>query len=93
MQLEMAKLQQASQAKQLDSQMAMQQQAQALQAQQQLEQFKQMQENQRTTETNQARADMNAADNDTAMRLASAEIMSGEKIALSTGTGINPGTR
>jgi hypothetical protein len=36
---------------------------------------------------------MNTADNTTAMQLAQAEIMSGEKIAVSTGTGINPGTR
>jgi hypothetical protein len=36
---------------------------------------------------------MNTADNDTAMRLAAAEIATGEKFAVSTGTGINPGTR
>ena len=41
----------------------------------------------------QTRMDMNNADNDTAMQLAAAEIASGEKIAVSTGTGINPGTR
>lgn len=93
MQFEMAKLQQASQASQMQTQMALEEQMRALQAQQQLEQFRQEQENQRTTESNQTRAEMNAADNDTAMRLASAEIMSGEKIAFSTGTGINPGTR
>jgi hypothetical protein len=33
---------------------------------------------------------MNAADNETAMRLAQAEIISGEKFGVSTGTGINP---
>jgi hypothetical protein len=33
---------------------------------------------------------MNFADNQTAMRLAAAEIASGEKVAVSTGTGINP---
>ena len=93
MQFEMAKLQAAQQGQQVDAQMSMQQNAQKLQAQQQLEQFRQMQENQRTEATNQARAAMNAADNETAMRLAAAEIMSGEKVALSTGTGINPGTR
>lgn len=93
MQLEMAKLQQGTQAKQMDAQASIEEQMRALQAQQQLEQFRQMQENQRNTESNQTRAAMNAADNDTAMRLASAEILSGEKIALSTGTGINPGTR
>jgi hypothetical protein len=36
---------------------------------------------------------MNSDDNATAMRLAAAEIASGEKVAVSTGTGINPGTR
>ena len=93
MQLEMAKLQQNTQAQQMDAQASIEEQMRALQAQQQLEQFRQMQENQRNTESNQTRAAMNSADNDTAMRLASAEILSGEKIALSTGTGINPGTR
>ena len=93
MQLEMAKLQQGTQAKQMDAQASIEEQMRALQAQQQLEQFRQTQENQRNTESNQTRAAMNSADNDTAMRLASAEILSGEKIALSTGTGINPGTR
>jgi len=29
----------------------------------------------------------------TAMRLAAAEIASGEKVSVSTGTGINPGSR
>jgi len=46
-----------------------------------------------SAEDNIVRERMNTADNDTAMRLAAAEIMSGEKIAVSTGTGINPGTR
>jgi hypothetical protein len=38
----------------------------------------------------QARVAMNAQDNETAMQLAAAEIASGEKFAVSTGTGINP---
>jgi len=33
---------------------------------------------------------MNASDNETAMLLAAAEIQSGEKVSVSTGTGINP---
>jgi hypothetical protein len=33
---------------------------------------------------------MNTEDNRTAMELAAAEIASGEKVAVSTGTGINP---
>lgn len=93
MQLEMAKLQAAKQDQQIDAQVSMAQQAQQIQAQQQLEQFRQMQENQRTAQTNQIRSEMNTADNETAMRLAAAEIMAGEKVAVSTGTGINPGTR
>lgn len=93
LQLEMAKLQAAKQDQQVDAQMSMAKQAQQIEAQQQLEQFRQMQENQRIAQTNQARKEMNSADNDTAMRLAAAEIMAGEKVAVSTGTGINPGTR
>lgn len=38
----------------------------------------------------QTRLTMNSEDNETAMRLAAAEIATGEKIAVSTGTGINP---
>ena len=38
----------------------------------------------------QARVAMNEADNQTAMTLAQMEMLSGEKIAVSTGTGINP---
>ena len=57
------------------------------------EQMRQMAENQRTAAELAARERMNTADNDTAMRLAAAEIASGEKVAVSTGTGINPGTR
>jgi hypothetical protein len=33
---------------------------------------------------------MNTSDNETAMRLAAAEIASGERISVSTGTGVNP---
>jgi len=40
-----------------------------------------------------ARLQMNQEDNATAMRLAAAEIATGEKFSVSTGTGINPGTR
>jgi hypothetical protein len=47
-------------------------------------------ENQRTAAEISARVEMNTADNVTAMRLAAAEIASGEKVAVSTGTGINP---
>jgi hypothetical protein len=57
------------------------------------EEVRQMAENERTAAEIAARERMNTADNDTAMRLAAAEIASGERIGVSTGTGINPGTR
>ncbi len=47
-------------------------------------------DNARTTAEINARLTMNAEDNETAMRLAAAEIASGERVAVSTGTGINP---
>jgi hypothetical protein len=59
----------------------------------QREQLRQMAESQRTEAEISARLQMNSDDNATAMRLAAAEIASGEKVAVSTGTGINPGTR
>ena len=57
------------------------------------EELRQMAENERTAAEISSRERMNTADNDTAMRLAMAEIASGERIGVSTGTGINPGTR
>jgi len=57
---------------------------------QQAEMFKQQAENQRTAAEIAARERMNASDNQTAMELAAAEIASGERVAVSTGTGINP---
>lgn len=57
------------------------------------EELRQLAENERTAAELAARERMNTADNDTAMRLAMAEIASGERISVSTGTGINPGTR
>ena len=59
----------------------------------QIEQMRQAAENQRTAADLDARLTMNDSDNATAMRLAAAEIASGEKVAVSTGTGINPGSR
>ena len=56
----------------------------------QAEQLRQMSENQRTAAELEARERMNFADNETAMHLAAAEIASGDKVAVSTGTGINP---
>jgi len=73
----------ADQAKLADAQQARAEDFQA-------EQMRQQMENQRTAAEIDARVEMNTADNVTAMRLAAAEIASGEKIAVSTGTGINP---
>ena len=56
----------------------------------QLEQMRQDREDQRKRAELDARMTMNMQDNQTAMQLAAAEIASGEKIAVSTGTGINP---
>ena len=56
----------------------------------QMEQMRQMAESQRTIETNTVRERMNTADNDTAKLLAAAEIASGERVSVTTGTGINP---
>jgi len=88
-QLEQQKLQfqqQNDAAKLMDQQQA---RAEKLQA----EQFRQMAESQRNAEGLAARERMNTADNDTAKLLAAAEMATGEKVSVSTGTGINPGTR
>jgi hypothetical protein len=86
MQLEGQKMQ--AQAAQDQQQMALE--AQKLQIEQQLEQLKQDREDARKSAELNARMTMNAQDNQTAMQLAQAELMSGERIAVSTGTGINP---
>jgi hypothetical protein len=52
--------------------------------------MKEEREDARTAAELQARVSMNEADNQTAMTLAELEMLSGEKIAVSTGTGINP---
>jgi hypothetical protein len=56
----------------------------------QAEQLKQQAENERTAAELETRERMNTADNDTAKLLAAAEMATGEKVAYSTGTGINP---
>lgn len=81
---------QKMQADAMQTQAEMQLQAQKLQIEQQLGQMKQDREDARTSAELNARMTMNAQDNQTAMQLAQAEIMSGERIAVSTGTGINP---
>jgi hypothetical protein len=56
----------------------------------QKEMLRQTAENERTDAEIRSRVHMNDSDNATAMRLAAAEIATGERIAVSTGTGINP---
>jgi hypothetical protein len=81
--------QKAAQKAQLDAAtLADKQQARAEEMQR--EQLRQAAENERTTAEIDSRLQMNTDDNVTAMRLAAAEIASGEKVAVSTGTGINP---
>ena len=86
MQLESQKMQAQAQQDQIEAQL----QQQKLQIEQQLEQMKQDREDARKAAEINARLTMNQQDNQTAMQLAQAEIMSGERIAVSTGTGINP---
>jgi hypothetical protein len=88
-QIEQAKLVQKQQSDQLALADKQQSRAEDLQR----EQLRQASENERTAAEIDAKLTMNDADNATAMRLAAAEIASGEKVAVSTGTGINPGTR
>ena len=85
-QLEAQKMQTQQQLEAQKLQLQQQQRAE----QGQLEMFKQQQENLRTAEEVAARERMNNADNDTAKLLAAAELSTGEKVAVSTGTGINP---
>jgi len=56
----------------------------------QRELLRQEAESARTREEIAARLQLNDSDNATAMRLAAAEIATGEKFSVSTGTGINP---
>jgi len=74
-QLEQAKLQ--------DNQLARMEKLQA-------EQAKEAAENQRKAAEIASRERMNTADNETAKLLAAAEMATGERVAVSTGTGINP---
>lgn len=65
---------------------------QTLQLQLAQAQAEQQAEDRRTAAEIAARAQMNTQDNMTALQLAELEVASGEKFAVSTGTGINPGT-
>jgi hypothetical protein len=86
MQLDQQKMQTQLQLEQQKMQMQQQKDMSQLQN----EQFKQQAENERTMAEITARERMNTADNETAMLLAAAEMSTGEKVAVSTGTGINP---
>ena len=104
MQLEQAKMQadvqrdqqraqlegQKMQADGLLEQQRMQLEAAKAQIDMQLEQMRQDREDQRKKADLDARMAMNLQDNQTAMQLAAAEIASGERFGVSTGTGINP---
>jgi hypothetical protein len=86
-QLEQAKLAQNAQLKQAE----LAQREQAAQTAMQEVQVREQNENARTQAELEARVSMNNADNATAVQLANAEIASGERFSVSTGTGVNPG--
>lgn len=88
-QIDQAKLQLQQQKLQVDAQTD----AQKSQEDMQKEEMRQRAENERTLIELETRERMNTSDNDTAMRLAATELATGEKFAVSTGTGINPGAR
>jgi hypothetical protein len=95
-----AKLQQDAQLKQADmqqrgmeKQMEIQARIEALQADLKKEMMRQQAEDQRTQAQIRARLEMNESDNQTAKQLAALEIATGERIGVSTGTGINPNPR
>ena len=86
MQLDQAKLQSQQQVDM--AKLSEQQQDRALKMQ--TEQMRQAAEDQRTAAEIAARERMNTSDNDTAKLLAAAELATGERVSVSTGTGINP---
>jgi len=61
-----------------------------MQAEMQRELMRQQAENERKAAELQSREAMNTSDNETAKLPAAAELETGEDIAVSTGTGINP---
>ena len=82
-QARMAQQAQLEQAKLAERQQERQQKAQ-------MDQLREIAETQRKEADIAARERMNTSDNDTAKMLAAAEMATGEKVAISTGTGINP---
>lgn len=92
--LDKAKLQLAAQDKERDAQLAaakLQQQAEDRAAELQREEMRQAEETRRTQMINAVKLQTNQEDNRTAIQITTAEIVSGDKTSLSTGTGINPG--
>ena len=85
-QLEQARLAQQAQLEQ--AKLAERQQERQQKAQ--MDQLREIAETQRKEADIAARERMNTSDNDTAKMLAAAEMATGEKVAISTGTGINP---
>ena len=79
------------QIKMQERQMALAEQQAKAQSDVQREQIRQNAEDQRKAADLTVRERMNDSDNETAMKLAELEILSGEKFSVSTGTGINPG--
>jgi hypothetical protein len=61
-----------------------------LQAKVAIEQQRQQSEDARTAAELQDKLAINSQDNQTAMAIAQMEVATGERVALSTGTGINP---
>jgi hypothetical protein len=95
-----AKLAQDAQLKQADiqargqeKQMQIQARIQELESELQREMLRQQAEDQRSQAQIRARLEMNESDNQTAKQLAALEVATGERIGVSTGTGINPNPR
>ena len=88
-QLKQADMQQRSADKQMDIQARIQE----LQTELEREKIRQQAEDERVRAQIQARLEMNESDNQTAKQLAALEVATGERIAVSTGTGINPNPR
>ncbi len=85
-----AEEQRAAAERERDAALEQQRHEESLAADMAKEQLRQSAEDARSAEDNAVRERMNTDDNKTAMLLAAAEIESGEKVAVSTGTGINP---
>ena len=85
-QADQARLQQAQQLKAAE----IQDKQAARMAELEREQLRQSAEDQRTAIETSAKIAMNNADNQTALSIAAQEVATGEKIGVSTGTGINP---